>query len=108
MNLIEILDPEAGLRYGLCRNRTGKLKDDKPRQELLARTRTNLDKIVNDKGQNEDGDLGILIGKVINQIKVGKFLTTLIQNGTISWSSYECKSALGIKANKGRRVTNFN
>ncbi len=48
------------------------------------RTRTNLDKIVNDKGQNDDGDLGILIGKVINQIKVGKFLTTLIQNGTIS------------------------
>jgi hypothetical protein len=63
---------------------TGKLKDDKPRQELLVRTRTNLDKIVNDKGQNDDGDLGILIGKVINQIKVGKFLTTLIQNGTIS------------------------
>jgi len=90
-NIVEVVDAEAGVRYGLCKNNTRALKERKTRQELLARTRIELDKIANSKGKNEDGDLGIRVGKIINKYKVGKFVQTQIVEGRFSWAFDEEK-----------------
>ena len=90
-NIAEVVDAEAGIRYGLCKNNARALREGKTRQELLARTRIELDKIVNAKRKKEDGDLGIRIGKIINKYKVGKFVKTHINDGKFSWSFDEEK-----------------
>ena len=90
-NIVEVLDPEKGIRYGLCKNNARAADEGSTRRALLERTRIELDKIVKAKRKVEDGDLGIRVGKVINKYKVGKFVHSTITDGTFSWSFDEAK-----------------
>lgn len=90
-NIVEVLDPEKGIRYGLCKNNARAADEGRTRLALLEKTRIALDKIAKAKRKVEDGSLGIRVGKVINKFKVGKFVQTTITDGTFSWSFNEAK-----------------
>ena len=90
-NIVEVLDPEKGIRYGLCKNNARAADEGRTRLALLEKTRIELDKIAKAKRKVEDGSLGIRVGKVINKFKVGKFVQTTITDGTFSWSFNEAK-----------------
>ena len=90
-NIVEVLDPEKGIRYGLCKNNARAADEGRTRLALLEKTRIELDKIAGAKRKVEDGDLGIRVGKVINKFKVGKFVQTTITDGAFSWSFDEAK-----------------
>ena len=90
-NIVEVLDPEKGIRYGLCKNNARAADEGRTRLALLEKTRIELDKIARAKRKVEDGDLGIRVGKVINKFKVGKFVQTTITDGAFSWSFDEAK-----------------
>lgn len=90
-NIVEVLDPEKGIRYGLCKNNARAADEGLTRLALLEKTRIELDKIAGAKRKVEDGDLGIRVGKVINKFKVGKFVQTTITDGAFSWSFDEAK-----------------
>ena len=90
-NIVEVLDPEKGIRYGLCKNNARAADEGRTRLALLEKTRIELDKIAKAKRKVEDGSLGIRVGKVINKFKVGKFVQTTITDGTFSWSFDEAK-----------------
>ena len=85
-NIVEILDSEAGIRYGLCKNNARALREGKTRRELLDKTEIELNKIAASKQKKDDGHIGIRFGKMINKYKVGKFVKTQIINGTFSWA----------------------
>lgn len=90
-NIVEVLDPEKGIRYGLCKNDARAADEGRTRLALLEKTRIELDKIAGAKRKVKDGDLGIRVGKVINKFKVGKFVQSTITDGTFSWSFDEAK-----------------
>ena len=90
-NIVEVLDPEKRIRYGLCKNNARAADEGRTRRELLEKTRIELDKIARAKRKVEDGDLGIRVGKVINKYKVGKFVQSTITDGVYSWSFDEEK-----------------
>lgn len=90
-NIVEVVDSEKGIRYGLCKNNSRAMDEKKTRQALLDKTRIELDKIANSKRKNEDGKLGIRTGKIINKYKVGKFVKSQITDGKLSWSFDEEK-----------------
>ena len=90
-NIVEVVDPEKGIRYGLCKNNARAADEGRTRLALLEKTRIELDKIAKAKRKVEDGSLGIRVGKVINKFKVGKFVQTTITDGTFSWSFDEAK-----------------
>jgi len=85
-NIVEILDSEAGIRYGLCKNNARALREGKTRRELLDKTEIELNKIAASKQKKDDGHISIRFGKMINKYKVGKFVKTQIINGTFSWA----------------------
>ena len=90
-NIVEVVDPEKGIRYGLCKNNARAADEGQTRRALLEKTRIELDKIARGKRKVDDGDLGIRVGKVINKFKVGKFVQSTIIDGTFSWSFDEAK-----------------
>ena len=89
-NLLELNSPDyPGERLVACRNGAlAKLRAHK-REELLAATERNLDKI---KARVEAGKLsgqdaiGVRVGKVINQYKVAKHFDLNIAQGALSWA----------------------
>ena len=44
-NIVEVLDPEKGIRYGLCKNNARAADEGRTRLALLEKTRIELDKI---------------------------------------------------------------
>ncbi len=89
-NLLEISSPDyPGERLVACRNEAlAKLRAHK-REDLLAATERNLDKI---KARVQAGklsgqdDIGVRLGKIINQYKVAKHFELSIGETTVSWS----------------------
>jgi len=89
-NLLEISSPEyPGERLMACRNPAlAKLRRHK-REELLAATERMLDKIKArvDAGKLSGADeIGVRVGKVINQYKVAKHFELRITDTTFIWS----------------------
>src|SRR5450631_2749430 len=90
VNLVELSSPEyPGERLVACRNpELAKLRAHK-RQELLAATERNLDKI---KARVAAGKLvgsdkiGVRVGKVVNQYKVAKHFELTIQDNTFTFA----------------------
>jgi transposase len=89
-NLVEIDSPEyPGERLVACRNpELAKLRTHK-REDLLACTERNLEK-VRDRvrsgklvGQDQ---IGVAVGRVINQYKVAKHFDLVIEDGTLRWA----------------------
>jgi transposase len=89
-NLLEISSPEyPGERLVACRNPAlAKLRAHK-REDLLAATERNLDKVKArvDAGKLSGADeIGVRVGKVINQYKVAKHFELSITDTTLGWS----------------------
>jgi transposase len=90
VNLVELSSPEyPGERLVACRNpELAKLRARK-REELLAATARNLDKI---KASVDAGRLlgcdkiGVRVGKVVNQYKVAKHFELTIEDNTFSFA----------------------
>lgn len=88
-NLLEISSPEyPGERLVACRNPAlAKLRAHK-REDLLAATERNLDKVKArvDAGKLSGADeIGVRVGKVINQYKVAKHFELNITDTTLGW-----------------------
>ncbi len=88
-NLVELSSPEyPGERLVACRNpELAKLRPHK-RQELLAATERNLDKIKArvDAGKLAGSDeIGVRVGKVVNQYKVAKHFELTIADHTFTF-----------------------
>jgi transposase len=88
-NLLEISSPDfPGERLVACRNGAlAKLRAHK-REDLLAATERNLDKIKArvDAGKLSGQDaIGVRVGKIINQYKVAKHFELSINDTTLSW-----------------------
>lgn len=89
-NLLEISSPEyPGERLVACRNPAlAKLRAHK-REDLLAATERSLDKV---KARVEAGklmgadEIGVRVGKIINQYKVAKHFELSITDTTLAWS----------------------
>lgn len=89
-NLLEISSPDyPGERLVACRNGAlAKLRAHK-REDLLAATERNLDKIKArvDAGKLSGQDaIGVRVGKVINQYKVAKHFELNITDTALSWA----------------------
>lgn len=89
-NLLEISSPDyPGERLVACRNAAlAKLRAHK-REDLLAATERNLDKILArvDAGKLSGQDvIGVRVGKVINQYKVAKHFELSISDTAVSWA----------------------
>lgn len=85
-NIVEVVDADQGIRYGLCKNNARAQDEGNTRRALLERTRRELDRIVGAKRKVDDATVGIRVGKVINKYKVGKFVVTKITDGVFTWS----------------------
>jgi transposase len=90
VNLVELSSPEyPGERLVACRNpQLAKLRAHK-REELLAATERNLDKIKArvDAGRLVGSDaIGLRVGKVVNQYKVAKHFELTIGENTFSFA----------------------
>lgn len=89
-NLLEISSPDyPGERLVACRNGAlAKLRAHK-REDLLAATERNLDKIKArvDAGKLSGQDaIGVRVGKIINQYKVAKHFELSISDTAVSWA----------------------
>ena len=89
-NLLEIASPDfPGERLVACRNGAlAKLRAHK-REDLLAATERNLDKIKAriDAGKLSGQDaIGVRVGKIINQYKVAKHFELNITDTAVSWA----------------------
>jgi transposase len=89
-NLLEISSPDfPGERLVACRNGAlAKLRAHK-REDLLAATERNLDKIKArvDAGKLSGQDaIGMRVGKIINQYKVAKHFELSINDTAVSWA----------------------
>ena len=90
VNLVELSSPEyPGERLVACRNpQLAKLRAHK-RQDLLAATERNLDKIKArvDAGKLVGNDkIGVCVGKVVNQYKVAKHFELTIQDKSFTFA----------------------
>jgi transposase len=89
-NLLELSSPDyPGERLGACRNEAlARLRAHK-REELLAATERNLEKIKArvDAGKLSGQDaIGVRVGKIINQYKVAKHFDLSIDDAALSWA----------------------
>jgi transposase len=89
-NLLELSSPDyPGERLVACRNEAlARLRAHK-REELLAATERNLDKIKArvDAGKlNGQDAIGVRVGKIINQYKVAKHFDLNIADAALSWA----------------------
>jgi hypothetical protein len=90
VNLVELSSPEyPGERLVACRNpELAKLRTHK-RQELLAATERNLDKIKSRVAAGKlagKDEIGVRVGKVINQYKVAKHFELTIEDNTFTFA----------------------
>ena len=94
-DLAEISHPDfPGERLIICHNPLLEQKREKTRQELLAATEKELEKIKNAvlrqrKPLRGVKEIGIAVGKIINKYKVGKHFKITIIDDIISWQRKE-------------------
>ena len=90
-DLAEITHPDfPGERLIVCYNPLLEQKRKKTRQELLAATEKNMEKITNATSRKRSPlrgmeNIGIAVGKVINKHKVGKHFEITITEDSLSW-----------------------
>jgi transposase len=86
-NIVEITDPSMpGHRYCLCRNPHSAQRETTTRNELLERTRKELNKIVERKRPAEEAVIGARVGKILAKTKMGKYLKWSVKEGRLVWS----------------------
>jgi hypothetical protein len=84
--IVEVIDPQdLHRRYALCRNPQSAQRETATRQRLLDLTRAGLDKIANAKRRNSAENIGSRVGRILQQYKMGKFVTWEIQDSRLHW-----------------------
>lgn len=84
--IVEVIDPEcAQRRYCLCRNPQSAQREGTTRAALLERTRVALDKIAASKRKASAEALGARVGRILQQYKMGKFVSWQIEAGRLQW-----------------------
>ena len=85
-HVVEVIDPEnPARRYELCRNPLSAQRETKTRQSLLDVTRKALEKIANAKRKSTGEKIGVRVGRILQQYKMGKFVHWEIQDGKLNW-----------------------
>jgi len=91
---IEIVLPDKpDMRYALCLNPIRAQKEKQTRLEMIEKTRRKLDEIASPKKKTDDGKLGVRVGKLIANSKVGKFFDIKIQDAKVYYTVNESKVA---------------
>ena len=86
-HIVEIADPaEPGRRCCLCRNPATAARETRTRDELLARTTNELERIAGHKRRARAELVGAQVGKVLEHTKMGKFFTWKVEGGRLEWS----------------------
>jgi hypothetical protein len=84
--IVEVIDPEdMRRRYALCRNPRSAQRETATRQRLLDLTRAGLDQIAHAKRRSTAARIGARVGRVLQQYKMGKFVTWEVQDGRLHW-----------------------
>ncbi len=84
--IVEIIDPvDTRRRYALCRNPQSAQRETETRQRLLDLTRAGLDKIAHSKRRSSAEKIGSRVGRVLQQYKMGKFVSWEIMEGRLHW-----------------------
>lgn len=84
--ILEVIDPQdMRRRYALCRNPQSAQRETATRQRLLDLTRAGLDKIAHTKRRGSAEKIGARVGRVLQQYKMGKFVTWEVQDGRLHW-----------------------
>lgn len=84
--IAEVFDPQdPRRRYALCRNPQSAHRETATRQRLLDLTKTGLDKIVHAKRCSTAERIGSRVGRILQQYKMGKFVTWDVQDGRLRW-----------------------
>lgn len=84
--ILEVIDPlDMRRRYALCRNPLSAQRETATRQRLLDLTRAGLDRIVHAKRRSTAGKIGSRVGRVLQQYKMGKFVSWEVKDGRLLW-----------------------
>jgi transposase len=85
-NIVEVIDPQdPRRRYALCRNPQSAQRETTTRQRLLDLTQAGLDKIEHAKRISTAEKIGSRVGRILQQYKMGKFVTWDVQDGRLQW-----------------------
>jgi hypothetical protein len=68
-------------------------REARTREQLLERTRAELDKIAGSKRRSTAQRLGARVGRVLERLKMGKFVRWDVIDGRLSWSFDQDKIA---------------
>lgn len=85
--IIEAIDPEdIKKRYCLCKNPDSSKRESKTREELLTRTKKELEKISSGKRKSSIEVISARVGKILAKYKMGKFVNWEIKEGKLKWN----------------------
>jgi transposase len=86
-DIVEISDEqEPGKRFCLCRNPHSAARETKTRNDLLARTEGELQRISQRKTKAKAQDIGAQVGRLLEKTKMGKFIQWSVMEGRLQWS----------------------
>lgn len=89
-DISEVYDPDKeGVRYMLCRNPLTAERERKPRDELIAKTREAMEKLVRSRKKRTTPELAAAVGQQISRWKVGKFFDWDIRHRKLTWELNE-------------------
>jgi len=92
--IVEIIDSDdENRRYCLCKNLDTASRETKTRNELLDKTRKELEKIKQAKRKSNAAKIGARVGKVLQKYKMGKFIDWYIENEQLIWTINTDKAA---------------
>lgn len=84
--IAEVIDPQdPRRRYALCRNPHSAQRETTTRQRLLDLTQAGLEKIAHAQRISTAEKIGSRVGRVLQQYKMGKFVTWNVQDGRLQW-----------------------
>ena len=84
--IAEVIDPQdPRRRYALCRNPHSAQRETTTRQRLLDLTQSGLEKIAHAQRVSTAEKIGSRVGRILQQYKMGKFVTWNVQDGRLQW-----------------------
>ncbi len=84
--VVEVLEPQAeGERYCLCKNPQTARRERQKRQELIAASSAQMEKIARSRKKATTEQIGARVGKALAQYKVGKFFEWKVHEGRLIW-----------------------
>ena len=92
--VVEVLDRDnPQRRHGLCRNPDSARREGQTRQRLLDLTQEGLRTSAGSPRKTSDEKIGARVGRVLQQYKMGKFVTWEVKAGKLEWRWNEEKIA---------------